>query len=461
MRLGYERKRLADMLRAQRAVRALQERERWSRPALERYKRERLESLSRYAADRSPFWRERLSGALTDRGLKLERLPPLDKRTMMERFDELVTDRRLRREALLSHLEGLDRDDLYLGEFRQMSTSGSSGYKGLFVYDRAGWVGILAQYLRYALMAGLPTRKLAPLRVGAIAGGVPTHMARRIGDTWRGFSRVRLLPISMPLAEIVEALNELQPEHLTAYASVMGLLADEQARGSLRVAPRWISTSSEPQTPEAAARIRAAFGVSPADLYATTEGFWGASCEEGAIHLFEDMTLVENVDEEGRAVPAGEPGARLLVTNLFNRAQPLIRFEIGDVVTIDPEPCRCGRTLVRLRAMEGRADDVLELPGAAGRVAVHPTQFSALTSDAAVREFQVVQEGELLRLRVVLRDGVASEEASARLRGQVVERLRGLGVSAPRVEVERCAELERPASGKLKLVVAVGGRRVS
>lgn len=60
---------------------------------------------------------------------------------------------------------------------------------------------------------------------------------------------------------------------------------------------------------------------------------------------------------------AGEPGARLLVTNFHNLVQPIIRLEVSDVLTIEPEPCLCGRTLVRAREIEGRSDDVLRLPG--------------------------------------------------------------------------------------------------
>ena len=149
-----------------------------------------------------------------------------------------------------------------------------------------------------------------------------------------------------------------------------------------------MSTSSELLTPQTRQRIEAAFGVRPTDLYGTTEGIWGCECERrDGLHLFEDMCLVENVDADGSPVPAGEPGAKLLITNLYNHDQPLIRFELTDAVAFDPEPCPCGRSLRRLRAIEGRADDVIVLDG----VAVHPMQFAVLTADRGVREFQVVQ----------------------------------------------------------------------
>lgn len=153
----------------------------------------------------------------------------------------------------------------------------------------------------------------------------------------------------------------------------------------------------------------------------------------------------------------GERGARLLVTNLFNRVQPLIRFELPDVITIDPEPCPCGRTLRRIEVMDGRADDVLHLPGEHATVPVHPLEFSVVTSDRDVREWQVLQQGERLRLRVALRDGAPAAEASSRLRDRVAGRLAELGVRHPEVEVETCAALDRSTAGKLLMVVADRG----
>ena len=80
-------------------------------------------------------------------------------------------------------------------------------------------------------------------------------------------------------------------------------------------------------------------------------------------------------------------------------------------MTLDPQPCPCGRTLRRTVAIDGRADDVLHLPGTEASVEIHPPQFSVVTADRDVREFQVVQQGERLLLRVVLRHGAVAEEA--------------------------------------------------
>jgi phenylacetate-coenzyme A ligase PaaK-like adenylate-forming protein len=97
------------------------------------------------------------------------------------------------------------------------------------------------------------------------------------------------------------------------------------------------------------------------------------------------------------------------VTNLSNRVQPLIRFELTDVATLEPEPCPCGRTLLRLRSA-GRAAVDIRLGG----VAVHPMQFGLITTDPDVRELQVVRHGERLTVRVVL--GEEANAAPTRLR---------------------------------------------
>ena len=262
-----------------------------------------------------------------------------------------------------------------------------------------------------------------------------------------GVHRMAGLGVTQPLPELVARLNDFQPHHLNGYPSILGLLAEEQLAGRLRLRLEALFTSSEPLTPTMRARLKEAFGVRPYNFYATTEGLYGHECPEGSMHLFDDMCIVENVDDDNRPVTPGEVGARLLVTNLFNRVQPLIRFEVSDLVALDPEPCPCGRTLARVRSLEGRAEEVLEVAG----VMIHPMQFALVTADPDVREFQVVQEGDALRLRVALRNGAG--EAPARLRERVCARLNDLGVPRPTVEVETVDALERSPGGKLQMIV--------
>jgi phenylacetate-CoA ligase len=328
-----------------------------------------------------------------------------------------------------------------------MTTSGSSGRKAVFVNDRAGWVGVASMFLRRSEWVGIRPR-LPRTRLAMVGGASATHMSRRGAQSLNvGLHRLLSLAVTQPLDELVSRLNDFQPDFLNVYPSTGGLLADEQLAGSMRLKLTGLTTSSEPLAPALRERLERAFAVSPTDFYATTEGIWGHECEAGSMHMFDDMCIVENVDDDGGPVPPGEIGSRILVTNLFNRIQPLIRFEVTDRVAIEPEPCPCGRTLLRLRSLEGRAEDVLRL----GHVVVHPLEFALVTADPDVREFQVVQEGDALRLRVALCDG--SDGAEERLGEGLSARLAQLGVARPEVIVERVDMLERSPGGKLQMVV--------
>jgi putative adenylate-forming enzyme len=456
----YHRRRLADVAQAMRLARTQISREQGPRAQLASQQQQRLEIVVRHAATHSPFYRRWLAetGALGAEPVQLARLPVLDKPLLMQRFDELVCDPRLRRDELLDWVGQLTRDQLYLDRYRVVVTSGSSGRPGLFVYDPVGWRSIGAQFLRSSMWAGLGP-SLPRQRMAWLGGAAPSHISRQGAATMAiGLHRLLALPVTLPLSRLVQALNQFQPTYLNVYPSVAMWLAEEQQAGRLRLSPRILVTAAELRTPEMTQRLTDAFGVRPFDVYGCTEGLFGSECQHHqGIHLFEDTTLVENVDPDGRPVPAGEPGARLLVTNLHNLVQPLLRLEVTDLVTLDPDPCPCGRVLVRASAIHGRSDDVLSLPaGHGGRVSVHPLHFALLTRDPQVREFQVVQHGPALRVLVVPGPAALAGDTGleARLGQAVTRQLLGLGVHDPQVTVERRSALPRSAGGKLKLVTA-------
>lgn len=453
-------RKLAEIFTAKRIDSRLAHHERWPRERLLEHQRNRLDAMVRHAAAHSPFYAERYRGLVPERGhVDLRALPALDKQTFVERFDEIVTNRSLRSEELLAHVEGADADVLYRDRYRVIATSGSSGRKALFVYDRPAWTMLMGGFLRFNRWAGakptIPRRKLA--YVGASGG---THMSRRISASLDvGMHRMLNLSATTPTTRIVEELNRFQPDIMPGFPSILAALAGEQLAGRLRISPSIVSTSSELRTAEMTAVMKAAWGVDPFDLYGVTEsGMLAAECEcHHGMHLFEDLAIVEVVNGHGNAVPDGETGEQILVTSLDNVTQPTIRLAVSDRVVVDPDPCPCGLPMRLLREVEGRSDDVIQLPAADGRpVAVHPMQFAPVGKVREIREFQIVQKGPVLSVRVVLQDGADITALERRLIGELTDNLGILGVARPTIRVERCEELERdPATmGKLKLVVA-------
>src|SRR5450759_2290639 len=113
------------------------------------------------------------------------------------------------------------------------------------------------------------------------------------------------------------------------------------------------------------------------------------------MHFFEDLVIVEVVDEHYHPAPHGEFGAKILVTNLFNRTQPLVRCELDDSARVSTETYACGLPFAVLDSVQGRVEDALDLPAlTGGRVAVHPLVFNRVMDIVPVAGWQVVQHAD-------------------------------------------------------------------
>lgn len=452
-------RRLADIAGAMRLGRELIGHDRWTEAQLEAHQRRRLDQVVRQAAARSPFYRERYAGLGPADPVELGQLPTVDKATVMDRFDDLVTDRRLTLAAVEAHLDGLAGDQLLGGRYRAMATGGSTGRKGVFVADRPEWRQYLAGFFRWNHYVGLRPRLPRRLRIASIAAARPLHMTYRMAASIDvGMYRVLRLEAALSAAAMVEALNRHQPAFLYAYGSVLGLLAAEQLEGRLRIRPAIIASSGETHTDELRDAIRSAWGTSSFELYAMTEaGIIGSHCERHTgIHLFEDQAIVEVVDQRDRPVPAGQVGHKLLVTNLVTMTQPLIRYEVSDMVAVAEERCPCGRPFRLLAGIEGRNDDILHLPAAAGgTTAVHPLALrTALAGIPGLAQYKVVHDVDGLHVRVALRPGADAREAVQLVTTRLAGKLAAQGAARPAVEVELRDSLqdERDTAGKFKLV---------
>lgn len=165
------------------------------------------------------------------------------------------------------------------------------------------------------------------------------------------------------------------------------------------------------------------------------------------MHLSDDLVIVEPVDEDGGPVSPGERSAKVYLTNLFNRALPLIRYEITDEVTILAEPCPCGSAHRCVADIQGRLDDVFVYDGRR----VHPHVFrAALSRHDGVIEYQVRQT--MRGAEIAVRCGGAVD--LGRLGCEIGDGLRAVGVPDPLVEVRAVERLERdPGPAKLRRFV--------
>ena len=289
--------------------------------------------------------------------------------------------------------------------------------------------------------------------------GAPTPVAvtrRLFAGFQSGTSDVPRLSAVTPVEEMLAALNVYRPDALFGYPTIGGILAGEQLAGRLRIRPRLGAFAGEPLTADIRRRFQEAWGFQPIDIYAATEAppMAASSIEHADLEIHEDLVILEVVDELNRPVPPGTPGAMVLLTNLVNFAQPLIRYELSDAVTMAGGPSPTGRPYLRIASVDGRIADTLHLAGAhGGEVALHPSGLGpAFARVTAVRQFQLVHDERGLHARVVLRDG-ADGGVPERLRLALVEPIQAAGAVPPPIDVEPVAELRREPGPAAKLAL--------
>ena len=427
----------------------------------------RLEALLHDAALRSRLYRERLSAAGHEGTADetLQRLRPVHKRELMQRFDDWVTDPALALPALRAFVrDRSNRGQAFLGRYIVWESSGSSGEPALFVQDEqalavadaleaargpislagaTGWSDLFTG-------SGLERIALVAATDGHFASVVAFERARELhpwlGATSQSFSFLQ------PLAQLVAQLNAFDPTVLASYPSMAWVLSEEKKRGRLKIAPHALWTGGETLTPATRRALGERFHAPVRDNYGASECFIMASeCRCGRLHLNADWVILEPVDDAGRAVAPGEFGATTLLTNLANHVQPVIRYDLGDHVRFVPGACACGSALPVIE-VQGRADDVLTLEASDGHeVHLAPLALTTVLEDeAGVFDFQLCQRGPH-SLRLDVYGGGPHAGAAAALR----KFLREQGLGTTRVHSHSDAhEAERGRSGKQRRVVA-------
>jgi phenylacetate-CoA ligase len=421
----------------------LADRSQWSSEQLRSHRQERLRALLARAVDKSPYYRDTLSAEAAAGNVALEHLPTLSKSEFMSEFDRIVTDPQLRLAELEAHLSGPGAGTPFRGRYRVFATSGSSGLRGIIVHDEDEFTTWIAAHLPVFAQIGIgPSTRLA-----AIGAPSPIHLSKQLFAAFQSErSSAPQLSVLTPLQETVDALESYRPQALIGYASIMATLAQQQLDGRLGIEPRIVVTGAELLTSEMEQRIMDAWAVRPIQVYATTEApiIAGSRPEHRELRVLEDLVWVEVVDEQNRPVPAGTPGYKVLLTNLVNHVQPLIRYELTDSVTLT------GPGLIA--SIDGRSDDILLLPGKDGYVAVHPFRLRAPFAGLPdVGAYQLVHDGRTLHVRVVLRPK-AAPDAVEHTRRAMLAALEDAH-AAPPLSVDAVGSIEREGhAAKLKLV---------
>lgn len=350
------------------------------RPSLEAWQQRKLNQFRRRVLSKSPWYRPW-------RAQPFAHWPQMDKALMMTHFDEMNTEG-LRRETLLACALAAEQSRDFrprVGRFSVGLSSGTSGRRGLFVVspvEQQLWAGTL-------LAKALPDGLLAGERV-ALFLRADNNLYQSVNNRWLSLRFYDLLAAFSPQLARLEAQN---PTLIVAPAQVLRALALDVQAGRLALNVKKVISVAEVLEARDRALLEQVFGQ-VGEIYQATEGFLAVTCAHGTLHLNEEFIHVEPewIDER-RFIP--------LITDFTRRTQPIVRYRLDDVLTLCDRPCPCGSAALAIAHIEGRRDDQLMLPDAAGEMRI-------IFADACSRVLATVLPLEAdYRLRQVDKRGLA------------------------------------------------------
>ena len=379
-------------------------RARWATAASIRSRRDRrLSDLLSFVRLHSRFYR----GLYTDLPDVLEALPPVTKPMLMANFDDVVTDPAVSWSGVDDFLA--DQANIgrrYLGRYPVWTTSGTTGEPGVFLQDELSLtlVGTVpdrwttAALLNRGMLVRLIRNNLRGAEI-AVTGGhfaAASGIARIQRESRFLGKRIRMFSPRQPIDEMVAELNAFQPAFITGYSTVLVELGLAQRDGRLSITPALIAAGGEPISVHAKRELRETFGCVVREMYGATEAVpLAVECDRGSLHLNADWFLLEPADSARRPVEPGEISDTVLLTHLGNRIQPLIRYDLGDSVTMRGDPCPCGSAFPVIET-RGRQGDVLWFAGADGhQVPIFPLALTTVVEQVpGVRRCQIVRTGK-------------------------------------------------------------------
>jgi phenylacetate-CoA ligase len=407
---------------------------------------QKIRSLVAHAYCRVPYYKRLFDAAgiapdaIAGYG-DLQRLPILTKRTILDHEPELMASP-------------------WPGRVFQRKTSGSTGMTLHFkkeadalarndaiMYRCYGWYGI-----------GIGDRQ-------ARFWGVPVDWRPRLRENLKDIvaNRVRISAFDLSpstCAREYRRIRRFRPDYFYGYTSAIYAFATICRELDLPLDDlplKAVICTAEMMYPHHRTALEQAFSCPVVDEYGSSEnGVIAFQCRLGRMHMMSDHLAIEFVDETGRPVAPGQRG-RIVITDLWSYAMPLVRYDIGDVGTASEASCSCGITLPLMEIVEGRKEDFIRTQSG---TLVHAAYLCYTLKDDAVREFKMYQKTRDALVVQIVKSPRFTEESEraleARLRTALGDRIA--------ISFEYLESIPREASGKLRYFVSEiedAGRKAS
>ena len=416
------------------------------RPELEKLQLERLKTLIARVYEKVPFYRQ----AFQQKGITPDTIKSLADLSKLP-----FTSKQDFRDNYPLGLLAVPMEQVC----RVHASSGTTGKPVVAPYtanDLRMWTEVMARTLTSAGVTKNDVMQNS-YGYGLFTGGLGFHYGgERVGATVIPTSTGNTKRQLMLIQDIGTSVLTCTPSYTLILAEGAKEIGLDLRTTKLRLAV----CGAEPWSEQMRADIEARLPIKAMDIYGLTEIVGpgvSVECEHRCgLHIFEDNFLPEVVNPQtGERLPYGQRG-ELVITTLTKEAQPVIRFRTRDITTLNVEPCKCGRTLVRMTKVTGRTDDMLKIRG----VNVFPSQIESilLQVEGVEPQYLIIVDRERhlddLEVWVEVSEDVFSDEMKKMesLKKKVTDELEstlGIGVKVRLVEPKSIARTE----GKAKRVV--------
>jgi putative adenylate-forming enzyme len=351
-----------------------------NREALEAWQDKKVKAHLRKVLQQSDFYKHYYQGCqLSD----WQSFPIIDKNLMMAHFDTLNTVKITREEAFKMALTAEETRNFkpMVGHITVGLSSGTSGHRGLFLVsreERLKWAGHALRALPGSIFKG---HRIA-FFLRANSNLYTSVGSRRI--------QFQFFDLFKPVDEHIIRLNEYQPTVLVAPPSMLGFIGQAMNAGQLTLKLEKIISVAEVLEPFDRLWLENTYGQNIHQVYQCTEGFLGSTCQYGTLHLNEDLLVVqkEYLNKSQRKFTP-------IITDFSRLAQPIIRYQLNDVLTERQESCPCGSIFTALEFVDGRCDDLFYLPSTQSSkiIPIFPDAIrkAILQVPVSIHDYQILQ----------------------------------------------------------------------
>jgi len=362
----------------------------------------------------------------------------------------------LTKQTIQKERDRLKSKKLVPGSFAEDASGGSTGEPTIFYVHHYRYILRAWEQVRHDRWSGWDLGEPIALLWGA---SQDLRTNGKLYARMKNYLLFRRIPLDAfaltekQMENFAGIMVQKKPTMLLAYASAAYTLArylDTISFPAKKIGLKGITSSAEKLYDFQRDLIERIFGCKVFDRLGSREvGLIASECDrhEG-LHMNIDNLIIEFLDEEGQPVPPGKPG-RIVVTDLFNKAMPFIRYDTGDIGVWTKTRCSCGRTLPLMKCVEGRsADFILTKDGRK----IHGEYFTHLFYGVrGLRQFQFVQKNlDLVEIKIIKdSEWIPSKEL------EIVQKVREyMGDPKLKIDLIFVDEIPKSRSGKLRFTIS-------